>query len=79
MKRRPRRNGDQAPPARGPLRGDIFYVLGPADGTLLETLALDADGDVFVRSTVLERGPSATAPEPQLPICGPDFEEGCSC
>jgi len=57
----------------------VVYILDPADGTLLETQDVDADGTVVYRWTLLEQEPSDTAPAAQLPLCGPDSESGRSC
>lgn len=57
----------------------VVYILNPSDGALLEVQEIDAEGTVVYRSTQLEQGPSDTAPESQLPLCGPDSEAGLSC
>lgn len=57
----------------------VVYILDPADGTLLETQDIEADGTVVYRSTQLEQGPSDTAPAAQPPRCGPNSEAGLSC
>ena len=57
----------------------VVYILDPADGTLLETQNIDADGNVVYRQTLLGQQPSATAPEAQPPLCGPGSEDGRSC
>lgn len=40
----------------------VVYVLDPVDGTLLETQNIEADGTVAYRWTLIEQGPSQTAP-----------------
>lgn len=57
----------------------VVYILDPADGTLLETQSIDADGDVVYRLTQLDQQPSMTAPVPQPPICGPGSVPERSC
>lgn len=57
----------------------VLYILDPADGTLLETQDIDAEGTVVYRWTLLEQGPSDTAPAAQPPLCGPGSDSGRSC
>lgn len=57
----------------------LVYILDPVDGTLLETLNIDADGNVIFRSTELTHEPSASAPAVQAPVCGPGSVPARSC
>lgn len=57
----------------------VVYILDPADGTLLETRDIDADGNVVYRQTLLEQQPSDSAPQAQPPLCGPGSDDGRSC
>lgn len=55
------------------------YILDPLDGRVLEYQSLDAAGNPTFRMTVLEQGPSATAPAADPPICGPGSDPYTSC
>lgn len=57
----------------------LRYTLDPVTGALLEWQTIDGDGAVVYRWTLLEQGPSQTAPAAQAPVCGPGSEPYRSC
>lgn len=59
--------------------GHEVIVLNPTDGSMLEHLWLDADGNPLVRVTVLEEGVRDSAPAADPPLCGPGSVPERSC
>lgn len=57
----------------------VVYVLDPVDGTVLEWRNVDSDGVVEHRWTLVAQGPTAAAPEAELPVCGPFSESKRLC
>lgn len=57
----------------------MIVVLDPTHGILLEMTDVDADGTTRYRYTLIDQGPSATAPRADPPICGPGSLSGESC
>lgn len=57
----------------------VVYVLDPSDGTLLETRNVEADGTVAFRWTLVDQGPSDTAPAADRTICGAGSESARDC
>jgi hypothetical protein len=57
----------------------VVYIFDPADGSMLETRDIAADGTVQYRQTTLDEEPSATAPPADPPACGPGSLSGKSC
>jgi hypothetical protein len=57
----------------------VVYILDPADGSLLETQNIDAEGTVVYRWTLLDQGPSDSAPTAEATLCGAGSESGRDC